>query len=77
MRTDAESLKASLRDSSEQDGPAFKIADDPRITPLGRVLRKTSIDELPQLFNVFNGTMSLVGPRPMMVGQEDYYTGHA
>jgi lipopolysaccharide/colanic/teichoic acid biosynthesis glycosyltransferase len=65
MYVDAEHRKAQLAHLSEQDGPAFKIADDPRVTPVGRFLRRTSIDELPQLINVLKGEMSLVGPRPM------------
>ncbi len=65
MCRDAESRKAELRSLSEQDGPAFKLKADPRITRLGRFLRKSSIDEFPQLWNVLRGEMTLVGPRPL------------
>ncbi len=64
MVTNAEELKGQLAASNEMDGPVFKIKKDPRITRVGALLRKTSIDELPQLWNVFVGEMSLVGPRP-------------
>lgn len=64
MVADAEARKFELAHLNERDGPAFKIDNDPRITRIGRFIRKTSIDELPQLFNVLSGEMSLVGPRP-------------
>ncbi|MFP4500027.1 MAG: sugar transferase [Candidatus Hydrogenedentota bacterium] len=65
MVQNAEALRAELADLNEADGPVFKIKDDPRVTRVGRFIRKTSIDELPQLLNVFWGEMSLVGPRPL------------
>ena len=69
MVVDAEAKQASLRDASEQDGPAFKLKNDPRITAVGATLRKSCIDELPQLVNVLVGQMSLVGPRPLPVSE--------
>jgi lipopolysaccharide/colanic/teichoic acid biosynthesis glycosyltransferase len=69
MVVDAEAKQDELKDVSEQDGPAFKLKDDPRITSVGSKLRKSCVDELPQLVNVLMGEMSLVGPRPLPVSE--------
>ena len=66
MVINAEELKKQLESQNEMSGPMFKIKDDPRITKVGKFIRKTSIDELPQLINVIKGDMSLVGPRPSL-----------
>lgn len=74
MYIDAEERKEALMALNEADGPVFKMKNDPRITPVGRVIRKLSIDELPQLLNVIKGEMSLVGPRPAVPKEVAEYT---
>jgi len=76
MRDDAEAMLAQLVEENEASGPLFKMRDDPRVTRVGRWMRKFSIDEFPQLLNVLNGDMSLVGPRPPLIHETEKYTAH-
>lgn len=74
MIPDAEKKLDELLNKNEMEGPVFKMKDDPRITRVGRFIRRSSIDELPQLYNVFKGNMSLVGPRPPLMREVSQYT---
>ncbi len=74
MCMDAEKLKAKLQKYNEMDGPAFKMKDDPRITGIGKFIRATNIDELPQLVNILKGDMSIVGPRPPLPDEVAQYS---
>ena len=76
MYVDAEKRKKDLMDSNEMDGPVFKMKNDPRITRVGRFIRKYSIDEIPQLFNVLIGNMSIVGPRPALPEEVEKYSDY-
>jgi lipopolysaccharide/colanic/teichoic acid biosynthesis glycosyltransferase len=76
MVVDAEAKKAALKEMGSNSGPDFKLTDDPRVTWVGSFLRKTSLDEIPQLWNVLKGDMSLVGPRPTSFGVETYERWH-
>lgn len=76
MVSNAEELKATLMKENEASGPVFKIKKDPRITKTGQFIRKTSIDELPQLINVLKGEMSLVGPRPPLPNEVSQYSSY-
>jgi lipopolysaccharide/colanic/teichoic acid biosynthesis glycosyltransferase len=73
MYIDAEQRLADLQSSNEVSGPVFKMRSDPRVTAVGRILRRTSLDELPQLINVLKGDMSLVGPRPPLPKEVEQY----
>ena len=76
MVVNAEQLLEQLQSQNEKDGPVFKMEHDPRITRVGKFLRKTSLDELPQLWNVFKGDMSLVGPRPALPREVAQYNDY-
>ena len=73
MYVDADTRLAELMEQNEKDGPIFKMKNDPRITPIGRFIRKYSLDELPQLLHVFRGEMSMVGPRPPVPREVAHY----
>ncbi len=77
MYEDADRRLQEVLDKNEKAGPIFKMKNDPRVTPVGRVLRKYSLDELPQLFNVLKGDMSLVGPRPPLPREVEQYDDRA
>lgn len=74
VNADSPEMLAKLAAMNEMDGPAFKIKNDPRITKVGRFIRRTSMDELPQLFNIFVGDMTIVGPRPPLKSEVRQYT---
>jgi exopolysaccharide biosynthesis polyprenyl glycosylphosphotransferase len=76
MRTDADTQLAELSEHNEKDGPIFKMKNDPRVTPIGRFIRRYSLDELPQFVHVLMGQMSMVGPRPPLPREVERYDEH-